>query len=848
MRDGIATLGPGVAAERVGGKAAGLMALGALAPPGLVVTRDVFDGLMGGMGDEIAAWLLGVDPLDAAGLAAVCERVGARVAGVGLPDGFEAALAARCAAVLGPGPYIVRSSAIGEDGAAASFAGQLCSVLGVMPEGLGAAVLACWRSRFAPGVVAYERLGRGVIDGVAVLIQPMLRARFGGVLFTRCPQDGSRVRVEWCAGHPEPLVRGAVTPGVVRLRRGDGAVVDGWIEDGIPLGALVGHALALAAERGQQLDVEWIVDEGGRLWLVQVRPDTQAAADDMEVFSNANMNENYPAPVSPLLYGIAREAYAAYFAALGEALGVSRARIEAARPALERVVGVHGGRLYYDLSAIHAALGQAPFGARLARYFDGFVGARGAPVATGPAASVGEVAAMAAAAARSFAALEGALLAFEAAVHDYASRWSGAGLDGASLRALVEEGIGGFRTIRLRRWTPAALADAATSIGHGLLGDLLPDGIDEGDRLALLSGVEGLASLAPVDELWALSRRARAGEDVGEERAAYLARWGFRCGRELMLSEPRLVEVPERLDGWIAQFAAIEGPGPAVLQAEARARRVAATARVRRLLPVGRRVVFDAVLAATQGAIRRRERARLAQARLYGAFRQVVRELGGRLVEAGWLPDRDAVLWLECGELARLAGGREMFPALAARVVALRRAAWAEAGGGLPERVVLPFGAYHPASVLMGRAGMGSGGEGMASSAGMVSSAGMASSAGMPAGEPLPAGPGTRLSGLGSARGRVTAVARVVPTLDAAARLGRGEVLVTGQTDPGWAPLFFVAGALVMERGGLLSHGAIVAREFGIPAVLDVSDACRRIGDGSTVTVDGTAGWVEVVA
>ncbi|MCB9551039.1 MAG: hypothetical protein H6705_03975 [Myxococcales bacterium] len=126
------------------------------------------------------------------------------------------------------------------------------------------------------------------------------------------------------------------------------------------------------------------------------------------------MNENYPAPVSPLLYGIAREAYAAYFAALGEALGVSAARIEAARPALERVVGVHGGRLYYDLSAIHAALAQAPFGARLARYFDGFVGARGAPVAAGPAASVGEVAAMAAAAARAFGGLERALDGFEA--------------------------------------------------------------------------------------------------------------------------------------------------------------------------------------------------------------------------------------------------------------------------------------------------------------------------------------------------------------------------------------------------------------------------------------------------
>ncbi|MCB9551040.1 MAG: hypothetical protein H6705_03980 [Myxococcales bacterium] len=275
MRDGIVTLGPGVAVERVGGKAAGLMAIGALAPPGVVVTREVFDAMLDGIGDGIAARLAAVDPLDAAGLAAACEWVGARLDEVGLPDGFEAALAARCAEVLGPGPYIVRSSAIGEDGAAASFAGQLCSVLGVAADGLGAAVRACWRSRFAPGVVAYERLGRGAIGGVAVLVQPMLRARFGGVLFTRCPQDATRLRVEWCAGHPEPLVRGAVTPGVVRLRRGDLAVVEGAIDDGIPLGSLVAHALALAAARGRALDVEWIVDEGGRLWLVQVRPDTQ---------------------------------------------------------------------------------------------------------------------------------------------------------------------------------------------------------------------------------------------------------------------------------------------------------------------------------------------------------------------------------------------------------------------------------------------------------------------------------------------------------------------------------------------------------------------------------------------
>ena len=92
-----------------------------------------------------------------------------------------------------------------------------------------------------------------------------------------------------------------------------------------------------------------------------------------------------------------------------------------------------------------------------------------------------------------------------------------------------------------------------------------------------------------------------------------------------------------------------------------------------------------------------------------------------------------------------------------------------------------------------------------------------------------------------------TGAARCVADLAEAERLGPGDILVTARTDPGWAPLFFVAGGLVLERGGLLSHGAIVAREFGIPAVLDVRAAMARIPDGATVTVDGTAGAVEVL-
>ena len=99
------------------------------------------------------------------------------------------------------------------------------------------------------------------------------------------------------------------------------------------------------------------------------------------------------------------------------------------------------------------------------------------------------------------------------------------------------------------------------------------------------------------------------------------------------------------------------------------------------------------------------------------------------------------------------------------------------------------------------------------------------------------------LSGTPASAGTVTARARVI--LDPqGAHLEPGEILVAPSTDPGWTPLFLTAGGLVMEMGGPNSHGAVVAREYGIPAVVGVPDATSRIATGHNVTVDGAAGTV----
>ncbi|MGE0860766.1 MAG: PEP-utilizing enzyme, partial [Gammaproteobacteria bacterium] len=105
--------------------------------------------------------------------------------------------------------------------------------------------------------------------------------------------------------------------------------------------------------------------------------------------------------------------------------------------------------------------------------------------------------------------------------------------------------------------------------------------------------------------------------------------------------------------------------------------------------------------------------------------------------------------------------------------------------------------------------------------------------------------PGEGLRGLGTAVGRTTGIARVVPNIDAIGRVQKGDILVTNSTDPGWAPVFAIIGGLVLETGGLLAHGACLSREYGLPSVL-LRHAMQRIEDGALITIDGASGVVSI--
>jgi pyruvate,water dikinase len=822
-----------------GNKAANLarlMALGHAVPGGFVVTAREYER-------HVAAARIDVS----ADLAEIRRRI--------LATPLSSALRARLrdAAASMRWPVAVRSSAAAEDSGAASFAGQLDSLLGVeCIDALEDAVRVVWASRWSQRCVGYARR-QGLAPGTpAVIVQRQVEARWSGVLFTRDPLDAARDAsvIEYVDGLGDRLVGGAVNPARIRVE-------DGVVAHDVR-GALPGEVARRLARQGRDLeralgapqDIEWSIDREGRVQLLQARPVTVCAR---EVWSNANIAENFPDPVTPFLFSIVARGYSAYFRNLALGFGISARRVAAMAPSLERIVGLQGGRLYYNLTSIHAILGLAPCGERLAAAFNRFTGAHEreptscVPVSRWERAI--EAARVVAVTAWKYLWIHRRVASFEARVDAYAEATRPEAVAARDAAALARD-LDGFLHIRLEQWNDAGLADAAAMVCYAALGRVLAGAVEQADadRLQndLLKGLPGLASARPVAELWKLSREVLADETLAElfrthdarrveelTRAPrwqafrvrfddYLAIWGVRYSRELMLTSPTPREDPAPMIGILQSYLRDTGPGPeAISAAQARSRLEATLAMARRLsphaglraLPFSRAGRMCLVLRATQGAIRLRERARMKQALLYTRLRHVMLRIGEILAERGCLANRDDVFLLTVDELRPLIAQDARTDGIRDRIAARREEHAASFAMQPPDSLTLPrTAAWRADSPRAAR----------------------------------PRSEARTLHGTSACGGAFEGAANVIEDVSLIGALRAGEILVTRQTDPGWAAVFFMVKGLVIERGGMLSHGAIIAREYGIPAVVGVNEAMRRIRSGERIRVDGDHGVVEL--
>jgi phosphohistidine swiveling domain-containing protein len=303
----------------------------------------------------------------------------------------------------------------------------------------------------------------------------------------------------------------------------------------------------------------------------------------------------------------------------------------------------------------------------------------------------------------------------------------------------------------------------------------------------------------------------------------YLEAWGFRSSAELMLTLPGLDERPEPVIQLLKQYTADHGPSPDITINGQRAERRRETSELLRNLlrrsPL-RAAAMWLLVRWTQRAVTYRERVRLKQALLYTRLRRIALRIGEALVERGVLSARDEVFMLTVTEVAELIGGRSMFASGTRELVALRRRQHERVSLlNPPDTFTLPHGEVF-----------------------------VSPNVGQPTTDATAAAVGSVLPGTTACGGIVTARAAVLSDVSDASRLRRGDVLVTRQTDPGWAPVFCLVSGLVIERGGMLSHGAIIAREFGLPCLVGVKDAAHVIPHGARITVDANRGECRVEA
>ncbi|MEM7436545.1 MAG: PEP/pyruvate-binding domain-containing protein [Myxococcota bacterium] len=729
---------------------------------------------------------------------------------------------------IGGGRVAVRSSGIGEDSADASFAGQYETVLDV--EGIDAleqAIVRCLRSADNTRATAYREDHVGdASTTMCVVVQAMVDAQAAGVLFTVDPVTARRDRlvIDAVPGLGESLVSGEETPDHWLVSR-TGRIVhrdlqgpEPVLEDAI-LMKLVEGALHAEAAQGVALDMEWAVDRAGAIHWLQARPVTSLPGDPNEldtrppddaVYTWANIGEMMPGAVTPLTFSVT---------ARGIDIGMQRMyrRIGSHVPEDEgfRYVAMFFGHLFLDLRSLAmlaadvagstkkqmclALCGrdvtEVPEPEPAARWKRGLNGARYFRMLTSVRRHrraldtlKDELRLPSAKDARGYyRAIDESLPAVWRAYELHLMSSSAAGALSPILLGIVAKG---------GEPTSDHHAEVAQMLA-GATGVESADIAEGAERIvqALRDHPDAHESFGIADPEAALSWiRSPAAGRAGAEFARYLDRHGHRAVRELELRQP----------GWA------EDPHPVVasLQSGLRARAAGNVASQPRRPTAGDdgadHPFLNRLLPLAHEAVRCREHTKSALVAVTAHFKRAYRTLGQKMTEEGLLPDEDAVFFGTHEELGRVIAGEVE---LAAAMLDRRRT--------IDLQMPLRF-----EEVFTGRP------------------------------EPLSASSGPdserTLTGRPVSRGVVRGKARVVRTLEEAAALEAGEILIAPITDVGWTPYFNLISGLATDVGSAVSHGAVVAREYGLPAVVNLRVATTRFQTGDHVVLDGNQGTLSL--
>jgi rifampicin phosphotransferase len=845
----------------VGGKGAHLGELSQLegirVPPGFCVTTNAFRRIMAQAPsiDDLLDRLSRLNPDDRDAIRTLSAEIRRTLEGIAIPEDLAAAITRSVTRLGEQAAYAVRSSATAEDLPTASFAGQQDTYLNVVgPAAILQHVSRCWASLFTERAVTYRRrngFDHGKVH-MAVVVQQMVFPQAAGILFTADPVTSNRkiANVEASFGLGETLVSGLANADVYKV--GYGEVIAKAVATkqlaihASPAGGT--HEQAIEAERqeqpaltdtqvvrlaqlgrrieahfGRPQDIEWCLADG-RFQIVQSRPITTLfpipAASDHEnhVYVSVGHQQMMTDPMKPL--------------------GLSLWQLTALRPMYEA-----GGRLFVDVTRDMAspagraghlkALGRSDplIGDALQTILErgDFIptlpdedsdrtpaGGPPAPIETDPAI----VAELIERNQASIATLKGeirtksgpALLDFILADVQELKRIL---FDPRSFQVFMAAmEATWWLNEQLQAWLGEKnAADTLTqSVPHNVTSEMGLALLDVADVIrphpnvvAFLQHVEDESFL---DELPTLA----GGREARDAIRAYLEEYGMRCVGEIDITRPRWSERPTTLVPMILGNIKNFEPGAGERRFEQGRQEACKKERELlaglRALPDGERKADEAkrMIDRVRTFIGYREYPKYGMVSRYFVYKQALLEEAERLMHGHVLGEKEDIFYLTLQELHDVVRTHQVDDQL----IRQRKDAFRSYQALTPPRVLTSDG-----EVIAGTYRR----------------------------DDVPAG---ALVGLPVSAGTIEGRARVILDI-AQADLEAGDILVTAYTDPSWTPLFVAIKGLVTEVGGLMTHGAVIAREYGLPAVVGVEHATQLIRDGQRIRVHGTDGYVEIL-
>ncbi|MEU3216245.1 rifamycin-inactivating phosphotransferase [Streptomyces sp. NPDC006971] len=826
-------------------------------PGGFCVTTDAFRRIMAEAPsiDDRLDQLSRLNPDDREEIRTLSARIRRTIEGIVIPGDLSTAITRALARLGEQAAYAVRSSATAEDLPTASFAGQQDTYLNVVgPAAILRHVSRCWASLFTERAVTY-RQWNGIDHRtvhMAVVVQRMVFPHAAGILFTADPVTGNRklATVDAGFGLGEALVSGLVNPDVFKVRHGEvvartiaakqravhalpaggtrEAAIDSQLQEQLALTdaqavRLVQLGRRIEAHFGRPQDIEWCLADDG-FQIVQSRPITtlfpipETGDRENHVYVSVGHGQMMTDPMKPLGLSVWRLTAMAPMHEAGGRLFVDvtrRLASPASRAGLLDLMG-RGDPLTRD--ALETVLDRDDFVPSLPDAGPGGppVGGASAPIETDPAIVTELIE-------RSRASIDAlerdirtktgpALFDFLLEAFEEHKRVLGDPLNLQAIMAGMEATW--WLDDKLREWlgeknaadtlTLSAPGNVTSEMGLALL-DVADVIRPRPEVVAFLQDVEDEGFL---DELGKLA----GGTEARDAVEAYLDRYGMRCVGEIDITRPRWRECPTTLVPVILDNVRNFEPGAAERRFEqgrqkARKKEQDVLARLRDL-PDGDRKADETkrMIDRVRTFIGYREYPKYGIVSRYFVYKQALLAEAERLVQAGVLPEKEDIFYLtfqECHDVVRSNQVDE-------QLIQQRKDAFRSYHALTPPRVLTSDGEAVTGAYRR---------------------------------DDVPAG---ALVGLPVSAGTIEGRARVVLDM-AQADLEAGDILVTACTDPGWSPLFVGITGLVTEVGGLMTHGAVIAREYGLPAVVGVEQATRLIRDGQRIRVHGTDGFVEIL-